>query len=189
MTYSADYLAEVASIAMQVHDLRLEAFAVVLAKARANHGRVFVLGVGGSAANASHLVNDLRKIAAIEAYAPTDNVAELTARTNDDGWDTVFVEWLQTSRLRPDDVVLVLSVGGGSMTTSANLMNAVDYARSAGAYTLGIVADREGFTAQHADLCLIIPMVNPKHITPHAESFQSIIGHLLVWHPIVHSNV
>src|SRR6185437_1535881 len=152
---------------------------------RERGGRLFVLGVGGSAANASHAVNDFRKLAGIEAYAPTDNVSELTARTNDEGWSTVFAAWLQTSRLRPEDMLLILSVGGGSEqpSVSPNLVEALRYARTIGARIGGIVGRDGGFTAQVADVAVIIPTVNADHITPHAEAFQPVIWHLLVSHP------
>jgi D-sedoheptulose 7-phosphate isomerase len=148
-------------------------------------GRLFVLGVGGSAANASHAVNDFRKIAQIEAYAPTDNVSELTAWTNDAGWESVFVNWLRESRLTGNDLVFVLSVGGGDLerNVSPNLVPALQYARSVGAAICGIVGRDGGFTARVADACVIVPTVNPKTITPHSEAFQAVIWHLLVSHP------
>ena len=146
---------------------------------------MFVLGVGGSAANASHAVNDFRKIAAIEAYAPTDNVAELTARTNDEGWESVFEGWLRGSRLGPEDVLLIFSVGGGDVTknVSPNLVRALRYAKEIGAGVVGVVGRRDGFTAQVADACVVVPIVNPEHVTPHSETFQAVIWHLLVSHP------
>jgi D-sedoheptulose 7-phosphate isomerase len=154
---------------------------------RQRGGRLFFLGVGGSAANASHAVNDFRKIAHIEAYAPTDNVSELTARTNDEGWENVFVEWLKGSRLGRLDMVFVLSVGGGDLrrNVSANLVRALEYARTVGATICGVVGRDGGFTAQVADTCLVVPTVNPQTVTPHAEAFQSVIWHLLVSHPLV----
>ena len=150
-------------------------------------GRLFVLGVGGSAANASHAVNDFRKLAGIEAYTPVDNVSELTARTNDEGWDTVFAAWLERSRLRRDDMILVLSVGGGSAehNISPNIVKALVYAKEVGAQILGIVGRDGGFTATVADECVIVPTVNPDSVTPHTEAFQSVIWHLLVSHPMV----
>jgi D-sedoheptulose 7-phosphate isomerase len=159
--------------------------AALLAEVRASGGRLFILGVGGSAANASHAVNDFRKIAGLEAYAPTDNASELTARTNDDGWATVFEAWLRGSRLRADDAVLVFSVGGGNLerNVSPNLVFALHYTKSVGARILGIVGRDGGYTAQVADVCVIIPTVNPMHITPHAEAFQAVVWHLLVSHP------
>jgi D-sedoheptulose 7-phosphate isomerase len=157
----------------------------LLAETQSRGGRLFILGVGGSAANAAHAVNDFRKIAGFEAYAPTDNVSELTARTNDDGWDTVFVEWLRGSRLDQDDLIFVLSVGGGDVekNVSPNLVNAIRYARDRGARVIGIVGRAEGYTARMADACVVVPAVNPENITPHAEAFQAVIWHLLVSHP------
>ena len=156
-----------------------------LAAARQCGGRLFILGVGGSAANASHAVNDFRKIAGIEAYAPTDNVSELTARTNDEGWPTIFVEWLRVSRLKPDDLILVLSVGGGNLekNVSPNLVTALQYAREVGTPVIGIVGKDGGYTAKVAAACAIVPTVNPDHITPHSEAFQAVVWHLLVSHP------
>lgn len=142
--------------------------------------RVFILGVGGSAANASHAVNDFRKVLGIETYAPTDNVSELSARTNDNGWETVFEDWLKVSNLEARDTVLIFSVGGGSATTSKNLVRAIDYAKSVDATILGIVGRDGGYTKENAHVCVLIPTVNEKHITPHAESFQAIIWHYLV---------
>src|SRR6266568_1049615 len=157
----------------------------LLASTRERGGRLFILGVGGSAGNASHAVNDFRKLADIEAYAPTDNVSELTARTNDEGWPTVFEGWLRTSRLRHEDLVMVLSVGGGSreQNVSPNLVAALEYAREKGARVIGIVGRDGGFTARAADACVIVPTTNPAHVTPHSEEFQGIIWHLMVSHP------
>jgi D-sedoheptulose 7-phosphate isomerase len=185
MSFAREFLAEVAEIAEQVDSDRIERCVELLAQARERQGRLFVLGVGGSAGNASHAVNDFRKLADIEAYAPTDNVSELTARTNDEGWSTVFEAWLRTSRLRAEDVVLVLSVGGGDedLDVSLNLVAAVKYARSVGSPVLGIVGRAGGYTARMADACVIVPTVNPAHVTPHSESFQGIIWHLFVSHP------
>ena len=161
--------------------------ATLLAETRASGGRLFILGVGGSAANASHAVNDFRKIAGMEAYAPTDNVSELTARTNDEGWASVFESWLRGSRLRPDDALLVFSVGGGDLekNVSPNLVRALEYGKSVGAKILGIVGRDGGFTAQTATACVIVPTVNAVHTTPHAEAFQAVVWHLLVSHPAV----
>ena len=157
----------------------------MLAATRQRGGRLFFLGVGGSAGNCSHAVNDFRKLAGFEAYAPTDNVSELTARTNDDGWDTVFAGWLQGSRLRKEDALFVFSVGGGSLekNISPNLVRAVDYAREVGASIVGVVGRDGGHTARAADACVIVPTVNPDTITPHAEAFQAVVWHLLVSHP------
>jgi D-sedoheptulose 7-phosphate isomerase len=152
---------------------------------RERGGRLFVLGVGGSAANAAHAVNDFRKIAGFEAYAPTDNAAELTARANDEGWESVFAGWLKVSRLGPDDMVFVLSVGGGDLekNVSPNLVRAVEHARAVGATVCGVVGRDGGHTARAADACVIVPAVNPETVTPHAEAFQAVIWHLLVSHP------
>jgi D-sedoheptulose 7-phosphate isomerase len=157
----------------------------ILAAGRTRGGRLFVLGVGGSAANASHAVNDFRKIAGIEAYAPTDNVSELTARTNDEGWETVFRGWLAVSRLGPADTLLILSVGGGNIerNVSPNLVAALKYARERSATVIGIVGRDGGYTASAADACVLIPPVNPDTVTPHTEAFQAIIWHLMVSHP------
>jgi D-sedoheptulose 7-phosphate isomerase len=159
--------------------------AAILAEVRNEQGRLFVLGVGGSAANASHAVNDFRKITGIETYAPTDNVSELTARTNDEGWATVFESWLRVSRLQARDGILILSVGGGNLEeqVSPNLVAALKYAKSVGSKIMGIVGRDGGYTAKVADACVIIPTVNPAHVTPHAEAFQAVIWHLLVSHP------
>jgi D-sedoheptulose 7-phosphate isomerase len=185
MNFSETFLAEVREILQQLDIEAIERIAATLAEVRAGGGRLFILGVGGSAANASHAVNDFRKIAGFEAYAPTDNVSELTARTNDEGWATVFERWLRGSRLKREDALLVLSVGGGSLEkqVSPNLVAALEYARSVGARITGIVGRDGGFTAQVADACVIVPTVNPAHITPHSEAFQGIVWHLLVSHP------
>jgi D-sedoheptulose 7-phosphate isomerase len=187
VTFTEKFLSE----ARQILDLlpveNIEQMAHRLAGIREAGGRLFVLGLGGSAANASHVVNDFRKIAGMEAYAPTDNVAELTARTNDEGWDGVFVSWLKVSRLSSRDAVLVLSVGGGDpeRNVSANLVAAVEYARAVGATTLGILGRDGGYTARVADVSVVVPTVNPVNITPHAEAFQAVVWHLLVSHPEV----
>jgi D-sedoheptulose 7-phosphate isomerase len=154
---------------------------------RDQSGRLFFLGVGGSAANCSHAVNDFRKLVGLEAYAPTDNVSELTARTNDEGWASVFVEWLKISRLRSEDMLFVLSVGGGNLekNISPNLVKAVQYAKDIGAKVVGIIGRDGGYTAQVADACVIVPTVNPKTVTPHSEAFQAIVWHLLVSHPML----
>jgi len=179
------YLAEVQQIVRQLEVNAIEKVVNVLADTRANGGRLFILGVGGSAANASHAVNDFRKIAGFEAYAPTDNVSELTARTNDEGWANIFDSWLRVSRLRQQDCVLVLSVGGGNLekSVSPNLVAGLRYARSIGAKILAIVGRDGGYSAQVADACVVIPTVNPDHVTPHSEAFQAVIWHLIVSHP------
>ncbi|MDQ2945175.1 MAG: SIS domain-containing protein [Acidobacteriota bacterium] len=185
MNFSESFLAEAAEIARQLDTQAIERIVEILADTRAKVGRLFILGVGGSAANASHAVNDFRKITGLEAYAPTDNVSELTARTNDDGWSTVFSAWLEVSHLRNSDTLLILSVGGGNVEkqVSPNLVAAVEYAKSVGARVTGIVGRDGGYTATVADACVIIPTVNATHITPHAEAFQAVVWHLLVSHP------
>jgi D-sedoheptulose 7-phosphate isomerase len=184
-TFSEKYLAEVAEVAKGIDTKMVEKAVELLVKVRERGGRVFILGVGGSAGNASHAVNDLRKIAGIEAYAPTDNVSELTARTNDDGWNSVFEPWLKTSRLNSKDAVLVLSVGGGDeeKQISANLVYALKYAKAVNAKILGIVGRGTGYTAKVADACVVVPTVSPDRVTPHSESFQAVIWHLFVFHP------
>src|SRR4051794_8603682 len=185
MSYSEQHLRETADIVRQIDPNLCEKAATLLAEVRSRGGRLFVLGVGGSAANASHAVNDFRKIAGMECYAPTDNVSELTARTNDDGWPTVFVEWLKGSRLTAKDALLILSVGGGDAkkNVSANLVLALELAKERGSAIVGIVGRDGGYTAQVADVCIIIATVNPVNTTPHAEAFQAVIWHLLVSHP------
>jgi len=185
MSYARQHLDEAARIAAGLDDAMIERVAALLADLRARGGRLFFLGVGGSAANCSHAVNDFRKIAGIEAYTPVDNVSELTARTNDEGWDSVFVAWLQGSRLQAKDMVFVLSVGGGSLekNVSPNLVRALQYARQVGAPVAGIVGRDGGYTAQVADACVVIPTVAAERITPHTEGFCAVIWHLLVSHP------
>jgi D-sedoheptulose 7-phosphate isomerase len=185
MTFTETYLTETISILQRFDTTAIERAVGLLADTRERGGRLFVLGVGGSAANASHATNDFRKLVGLEAYAPTDNVSELTARTNDEGWATVFEAWLRTSRLRPDDLVMVLSVGGGSLekNVSPNLVAAVRFAREVGARVLGVVGRDGGFTAQMADVCIIVPSVNPDRVTPHTEGLHAVIWHLLVSHP------
>lgn len=187
MTYARQHLDEAARVIAELDAAGIERVALMLADVRARGGRLFFLGVGGSAANCSHAVNDFRKIAGIEAYTPVDNVSELTARTNDEGWDRVFVEWLKGSRLQDKDLVFVLSVGGGSLerNISPNLVFALQYAREIGAKITGIVGRDGGYTAQVADVCVVVPTVNPDTITPHTEAFQAVIWHLLVSHPAV----
>ncbi len=185
MSFAQEYLAEVGRILQELDAALVERAVTMLADTRTRGGRVFVLGVGGSAANASHAVNDFRKIAGIEAYAPTDNVAELTARVNDEGWASTFEGWLRASRITADDLVLVLSVGGGDLerNVSPNLVRALQYAKQQGTPVLGIVGRREGFTARAADVCIVVPQVNPAHLTPHTEALQSVLLHLFVSHP------
>jgi D-sedoheptulose 7-phosphate isomerase len=187
MSFTEQYLAEAGRIVTQLDVAAIEKMASLLADLRARGGRLFLLGVGGSAANSSHAVNDFRKLAGIEAYAPTDNVSELTARTNDEGWASVFVEWLKTSRLTSRDMVFVFSVGGGNLdkNISPNLVKALQYARQVGAQVIGVVGRDGGYTAQVADACVVVPTVNPDRVTPHTEAFQAVISHLLVSHPAV----
>ena len=185
MSFSQEFLVEVQKIVSALDTNATEHMAAILAEVRDQQGRLFVLGVGGSAANASHAVNDFRKITGIETYAPTDNVSELTARTNDEGWATVFESWLRVSRLQARDGILILSVGGGNLEeqVSPNLVAALKYAKSVGSKIMGIVGRDGGYTTKVADACVIIPTVNPAHVTPHAEAFQAVIWHLLVSHP------
>jgi len=184
-SFVAAYLAEVQQITALLDQSAIERMAQLLAGLRTRGGRLFLLGVGGSAANCSHAVNDFRKITGIEAYAPTDNVSELTARTNDDGWASVFVNWLRVSRLTAQDMVFVLSVGGGNLQkqVSPNLVSALQYAKEVGAGILGIVGRDGGYTATVADACVVVPTVNPETITPHSEAFQAVVWHLWVSHP------
>lgn len=183
--FCEQYLSEVQQIVQRLDTAAIAKVVEALADTRARGGRLFILGVGGSAANASHAVNDFRKIVGLEAYAPTDNVSELTARTNDEGWATVFEAWLQVSHLRRDDCLLIFSVGGGNLekSVSPNLVAALKYARSVGAKITAIVGRDGGFAAQVADACVIIPTVNAAHVTPHSEAFQAVVWHLIVSHP------
>ncbi|MBV9769989.1 MAG: SIS domain-containing protein [Bryobacterales bacterium] len=185
MTFTEQFLNEVRCVTEGLDVANIEAAVETLAKIRARGGRLFILGVGGSAANASHAVNDFRKICGFEAYAPTDNVSELTARTNDEGWPTIFSEWLRGSRLSSADGLLVLSVGGGNLerNVSPNLVRAIQFARERGASVVGILGRDGGYTATAADVSIIIPTVNAAHVTPHSEAFQGIVWHLFVSHP------
>src|SRR5947208_9868025 len=185
MSYSEQHLHETAEIVAKLNPALCEKAVALLAQVRTRGGRLFILGVGGSAANASHAVNDFRKIAGLECYAPTDNVSELTARTNDEGWASVFVEWLKGSRLNGRDAVLVLSVGGGNLekNVSSNLVAALKLAKNRGAKVLGIVGRDGGYTAQVADVVILVPTVNPSNVTPHTEAFQAVVWHLFVSHP------
>ncbi len=179
------FMRECAEIAGKIDKAQIAKMSSILKNLRASGGRLFILGVGGSAGNASHAVNDFRKIANIESYSPIDNVSELTARVNDDGWDTVFSNWLKGSRLNSKDAVLVFSVGGGNVekNVSVNLVKAVQYAKEKGAKVLGVVGRDGGYTAKVADACVIVPPVNPETVTPHSEAFQAVIWHLLVSSP------
>jgi len=168
----------------------IEKIADLLVQVKAEGGRIFFLGVGGSAGNCSHAVNDFRKIVGIECYAPTDNVSELTARANDEGWASIFVEWLKISKLLPKDAIFIFSVGGGSLerNISPNLVTALQYAKTVGAKVMGVVGRDGGYTAQVADACVIVPTVNSENVTPHSEAFQAVIWHLLVSHPKLKAN-
>ncbi|MCC7178091.1 MAG: SIS domain-containing protein [Acidobacteria bacterium] len=185
MTYSDQHLAEAAEVLQKLDRAAIERVVDVLAEVRARGGRLFFLGVGGSAGNCGHAVNDFRKLAGFEAYAPTDNVSELTARTNDEGWETVFEAWLKGSRLTREDGLFVFSVGGGSLekNVSPNLVRALQFARQVGAAVVGVVGRDGGYTATVADACVIVPTVNPETVTPHSEAFQAVVWHLLVSHP------
>jgi D-sedoheptulose 7-phosphate isomerase len=185
VSYTRQHLEETARIVDALDASAIDAAVAILADVRRRGGRLFILGVGGGAGHASHAVNDFRKLAGFEAYAPTDNVPELTARTNDEGWETVFEAWLRGSRLRADDGILVLSVGGGSVekNISPNLVRALDYAKTVGAAIIGIVGRDGGYTARAADACVLIPVVNPDNVTPHTEAFQAVVWHLFVSHP------
>jgi D-sedoheptulose 7-phosphate isomerase len=185
MTYAQQHLNEAAEIVHKLDVAAIEKTADLLAGIKRSGGRLFFLGVGGSAGNCSHAVNDFRKIVGIESYAPTDNVSELTARTNDEGWASVFVEWLKVSRLTAKDGVVVFSVGGGNLekNISPNLVTALQYAKTVGAKIAGVVGRDGGYTAKVADACVIIPTVNPETVTPHSEAFQAVVWHLLVSHP------
>ena len=185
MSFTKQFLAEVRQITEQLDQAAIERCADELAAIRGRGGRLFILGVGGSAGNAGHAVNDFRKICGFEAYAPTDNVSELTARTNDEGWPTIFAEWLKGSRLGAKDGLLIFSVGGGNLekNVSPNLVNAIQLAKKNGASVIGIVGRDGGYTAKEATACVIVPTVNPAHVTPHSEAFQAVIWHLFVSHP------
>ena len=185
MSFTESFLAESREVAARIDCEAVESVVRELAALKARGGRLFILGVGGSAGNAGHAVNDFRKLVGIEAYAPTDNVSELTARANDEGWETIFSEWLKVSRLSEADGLLVFSVGGGDLerNVSPNLVRAIQYAKEVGATVTGIVGRNGGYTAAHADAAVIIPVVNDDHITPHSEAFQAVVWHLIVTHP------
>ena len=185
MSFTKQFMAEVQQVTAQLNEAAIEKCAEELAAIRERGGRLFILGVGGSAGNAGHAVNDFRKICGFEAYAPTDNVSELTARTNDEGWPSIFAEWLKGSRLGAKDGLLIFSVGGGNLekNVSPNLVNAIQLAKQVGASVVGIVGRDGGYTAKEATACVIVPTVNPTHVTPHSEAFQGVIWHLFVSHP------
>lgn len=186
-SHAATFMDQAARICAEIDQAAIERIAAGLADVRARGGRLFVLGVGGSAANAGHAVNDFRKLCDIETYAPTDNVSELTARTNDEGWDTVFAAWLRTSRACDKDAVLVFSVGGGNAehNVSMNLVSALKEAQSRGCAVYGVVGRDGGYTAQVADAVVVVPTVDEKHVTPHTEAFQAVVWHCLVSHPVL----
>ena len=185
MSYTRQHLDEAVAIIQKLDETAIERVVEALRAVRDRGGRLFILGVGGSAANASHAVNDFRKICGFEAYAPTDNVSELTARTNDEGWASVFVEWLKGSRVNRNDALLVFSVGGGNLekNVSPNLVSALQLAKDVGATVVGVVGRDGGHTAKVADACVIVPTVNSTNITPHSEAFQAVLWHLFVSHP------
>ncbi len=189
MNFTERHLQEAREIIDAIDVGPIEHMVTILVEVRESAGRLFFLGVGGSAGNCGHAVNDFRKIVGIEAYAPTDNVSELTARTNDEGWETVFVEWLKVSRLKPIDAVFIFSVGGGNLekNVSANLVRAVQYAKEIGAKVIGVVGRDGGYTAKVGDAVSIVPTVNPEAVTPHSEAFQAVIWHLIVTHPLLKS--
>ena len=185
MNYSQKHLNEAVEIIRQIDHSIIENMADLLLETKTDNGRIFFLGVGGSAGNCSHAVNDFRKIVGIECYAPTDNVSELTARTNDEGWASIFVEWLKVSKLNSNDCLFILSVGGGNLekNISPNLVEALKFGKSVGSKIVGVVGRDGGYTAKVADACVVIPTVNPENITPHSEAFQAVVWHLLVSHP------
>jgi D-sedoheptulose 7-phosphate isomerase len=185
MNFAQQFLQEVQQVVAQLDPDAIERAVDELASIRQRGGRLFILGVGGSAANASHAVNDFRKICGFECYAPTDNVSELTARTNDDGWASIFAEWLKGSRLQARDGLLIFSVGGGNLekNVSPNLVAAIQLARQVGASVVGVVGRDGGYTAKAANVCVLVPVVNPAHVTPHSEAFQAVVWHLFVSHP------
>jgi len=190
MNYTKKHLKEAIEIIEKIDDNVVEKMAAIILETKKNNGRLFFLGVGGSAGNASHAVNDFRKIVGIESYAPTDNVSELTARTNDEGWDTVFSAWLKTSHFNEKDTIFILSVGGGNLekNISPNLVKALELAKKTNSKIIGIVGRDGGYTAKVADAALVVPTVNPDNITPHSEAFQAVIWHLLVSHPLLKIN-
>ena len=185
MTYSNLHLSETIEITKKIDTKKIENMVDLILNVRKEKGRIFFLGVGGSASNCSHAVNDFRKIIGIESYAPTDNVSELTARTNDEGWITIFSEWLKISNLSSKDLIFVFSVGGGSLekNISPNIVEALKYGKSIGCKLVGVVGRNGGYTTKVADACVVIPTVNEKTITPHTEAFQAVVWHLIISHP------
>ena len=190
MSYAQQHLNESIEIIQKMDVSAIEKIADLLAQVKIDGGRIFFLGVGGSAGNCSHAVNDFRKIVGIESYAPTDNVSELTARTNDEGWASIFVEWLKVSKLTAKDMLFIFSVGGGNLekSISPNLVEALKLAKTVGAKVVGVVGRDGGYTAQVADACVIVPTVNADNVTPHSEAFQAVVWHLLVSHPKLKAN-
>ena len=190
MSFSVNHMKEVTEIAQKIDIQVIEQMINQLVDVKRNRGRLFILGIGGSAGNASHAVNDFRKLTNIEAYAPTDNISEVTARTNDEGFETIFENYLKVSQINAKDCIFILSVGGGDTKrgVSKNLCTAIDFAKSRNSKIIGIVGKENGYTHQNADLCLVIPAVNPEAITPHSEAFQAIVWHLMVSHPKLKEN-
>ncbi len=190
MSYAQQHLNESIEIIQKIDVASIEKMAEILSQVKFDGGRIFFLGVGGSAGNCSHAVNDFRKIVGIESYAPTDNVSELTARTNDEGWASIFVEWLKVSKMTAKDMLFIFSVGGGNLekNISPNLVEALKFAKTIGAKVIGVVGRDGGYTAQVADACVIVPTVNLENITPHSEAFQGVVWHLLVSHPKLKTN-
>ena len=190
MNYAQQHLNEAVEIIQKMDTNAIEKMVDLLTQVKINGGRIFFLGVGGSASNCSHAVNDFRKIVGIESYAPTDNVSELTARTNDEGWASIFVEWLKVSKLTAKDMLFILSVGGGNLekNISPNLVDALKLAKTVGSKIVGVVGRDGGYTAKVADACVIIPTVNVDNVTPHSEAFQAVVWHLLVSHPKLKAN-
>lgn len=190
MSHSINFLEEIRQVAQQLDSSMIENIAEELSRLRDSNGRLFLIGVGGSAGNCSHAVNDFRKLCGIEAYAPVDNVSELTARTNDEGWDTIFSGWLKVSRLNANDTIFVFSVGGGdaARNISVNIVKAIEFAKERGSKVMGIVGRSDGYTAKNGDLIVVVPTVNAEHVTPLSEAFQAVIWHCLVSHPLLQSN-
>ena len=190
MSFSGEYIKECIEICHSIDSDEIEQMASLINSIRSNNGRIFFLGVGGGAGHASHAVNDFRKICNIESYAPTDNVSELTARVNDDGWDTCYVNWLKGSNLSKNDLLFVFSVGGGNLekNISVNILKSLELAKNIGAKVCGVVGRDGGYTKQVADVCIVVPTVNEKNVTPHTEAFQAVVWHLLVAHPLLLAN-
>ena len=190
MNFINDHLEETADIANKIDRSQVQEVINCIKKIKDKNGRIFFLGAGGSAGNASHAVNDFRKLCNIESYAPTDNVSELSARVNDEGWETVFSEWLKVSKLRENDLLFIFSVGGGNKekSVSVNLIHAIDYAKNIGSKVVGIVGRDGGYTYKNSNACVLIPNINNKSVTPHAEAFQAVVWHLIISHPDIKVN-